>query len=345
MDHANGNSVGNLCEELCQFRGITSISCQTFHMGKESVFSGLWGNNSIFFKLPKDPNRYTPLHWLDDTNKKMYPSEVDFSRMIVTNVKLRFNMSVDTIDAKKMSYVSYAQRGAVREVEMDNVWRLLQDNEYLALLLYAKFDIFPQLVGSCGSLYAVQKLHPISRYSHLMSLYDSKGEWVKRIKLSVMILDFLKQLENGLPEPLHICDVKIDHFGVTRDLKKIQYLDLDSVHPLSIANQITGDGSPCKRHSDCDFFDCRSFCNLITYKCQHGVVNNNLQIVCEKIFLGWVMSGRVVIPGLLLSPRSPRVLLDLLELCANPDGETGAPRASASKEVRDRLYKLLTHLT
>lgn len=57
------------------------------------------------------------------------------------------------------------------------------------------------------------------------------------------------------------------------------------------------------------------------------------------------MSGRVVIPGLLLSPRSPRVLLDLLELCANPDGETGAPRASASKEVRDRLYKLLTHLT
>ncbi|XP_063382444.1 divergent protein kinase domain 1C [Cydia fagiglandana] len=344
-DYHSGTSIGNLCDELCNPDGISSISCHNFHTSKEAVFSGIHGNHSVVFKLPRKISNYEVLHWLDNSSKKIYPSEVDFTNMIVTNVKLKFNIFLNHVDAKRMTYINYSLNSHHREIEMENVWNLLQDNEYLALLLYEKFDIFPHLEGSCGSLYAVQKLNTISRYWHLITLYDSKSEWVKRVKLSVMILDFLLRLDHALPEPLRICDIKMDHFGVTNDFKKIKYLDLDSVHPVSVTNKLTADGSDCKQHSDCDFKDCRSFCNLMTFKCQHGVANNNLQIVCEKIFLGWVLSGRVMVPGLLLGPRSPRVLIDVLELCANPDVESGTPRAPASKEIRDRLHKLLSHLS
>ncbi|XP_031768745.2 divergent protein kinase domain 1C [Galleria mellonella] len=343
-NYAKGASVGNLCQSLCHPDGVPSLSCHSFYMEKEAVFSGTWMNKSVVFKSLKKSSDTKELKQLNSLNEKKYPTEEEFSKMIQSNIRNKFNISVNDVDAWRMSYIPNQLGGIERNIEMENVWSFLQDNEYLALLLYEKYAIFPKLLGSCGSLYAVQKLNSISGYWHLMTLYDSQEEWEKRIKLSLMILDYLFLLEKKLPEPLHICDVKMNHFGVTSDSKKIMYLDLDSVHPRTIVDKITGDGSQCKQHSDCDFLDCRSFCNLITFKCEYGVVNNNLQIVCERIFLGWVMSGRVMVPGLLLGPRTPRVLIELLELCANPTSELGISRAPASKEIRKRLYNLLINL-
>lgn len=327
--------MGNLCQDLCGPSGISSVSCHSFYMEKDAIFSGNWKNRSLVFKTVRDtPNS----QWESNISEK------EFVNIVKNNIKIKFNISVDIVDAKRMSYIQHNQKGLSRYIELQNAWSLLQNNEYLALSLYEKYGIFPKLMGSCGPMYAVQKLESISGYWHLMTLYDSQEEWERRIKISLMILDFLLLLEERLPEPLHFCDVKMNNFGVTSDLKKVMYLDLDSVHPHSVVNKITADGSDCKKHSDCDYLDCRSFCNLITYKCQHGVVNNNLQIVCERIFLGWVLSGRMMVPGLLLGPRTPRVLTELLELCANPLNDVGTPRATANKEIRKRLYSLLSHM-
>ena len=38
------------------------------------------------------------------------------------------------------------------------------------------------------------------------------------------------------------------------------------------------DNITCESHNDCDFFDCKGQCDLITNKCTKGVVNNNLQV-------------------------------------------------------------------
>ncbi|KAJ0178211.1 hypothetical protein K1T71_006034 [Dendrolimus kikuchii] len=341
---AEGQSVGSLCHGLCQPQVSSSLSCFNLYMERNAVFSGVWMNNTVVFKtLKKSKINNFPL--LEESMPVEYSSENEFSKLIKNTIKFKFNISINDVDAKRMSYIQYNQNGGSRHVEMENVWLLLQDNEYIALSLYEKFNLFPKLYGTCGSLYAVQKLNPISRFWNFMTLYDSPEEWEKRVKISVLILDYLLQLEANFPEPLMLCDVKMSHFGVTDDLKKVMYLDLDSVHPLSVANRITADGSSCKQHSDCDYQDCRSFCNLATKKCQFGVANNNLQIVCEKIFLGWVMSGRVIVPGLLVGPRTPMVLLEVLEKCANPTGEAGLSRSPTTKDIRKSLYTFLVHLT
>lgn len=306
------------------------------------VFSGTWNNSNIVFKSPKVNFKSELIHWVDQYENKHYPSESEFIVMIKNNVKTKFNLNINDVDAQKMSSMQYDVYP--RHVEMNNIWLLMQDNEYLALLLYEKYDVFPKLIGSCGSMYAVQKLKLISGYWHLISLYDSKKEWHRRVKVSLMILEYLNELEDKLPEPLHICDVKMNHFGITDDLKKVKYLDIDSVHPRSVVNNILANGSPCVFHSDCDFFDCRTFCNQITKKCQHTVANNNLQIVCERIFLGWMMSKWVLVPGLLLGPHSPQMLIEILESCANPAQEEGLPRAPAPKEMFKRLHNLLKHM-
>ncbi|KAI5637086.1 protein-kinase domain of FAM69 domain-containing protein [Phthorimaea operculella] len=344
--YKKGQSVGNLCADVCHPISPSTVSCHNFYQEKAAIFTGIVGNTSVVFKMAKMTPETNQLYWLDGAKRKIYPSQDEFSDMVQGVVKQKFNIAVNDMDASRLSYIPYnVGKMLNRYTEMENVWALIQDNEYLALILYEKFGIFPDLIGTCGSMYAVRQLATISGYWHLMTLYDSEEEWLKRVKLSIMILDFLSRLETGLPEPLLICNVKMSNFGVTSDLKTILYLDLESVHPISIANRITGDGSRCKKHSDCDYLNCRSFCNLISKRCEHGVANNNLQMVCERIFLGWVMSGRMMVPGLLMGPRTPHVLVELLELCANPATESGTPRASATKEVRKRLYDLLLHLT
>lgn len=340
---SKGTAAGNLCNELCQPEIVPSLACHNYYE-KSIVFSVQWNHTNIVFKSAKKTSQSEIQNW-PETGVNFYQSENYYTNLIKTAIKLKFNISVSNVDAVKLLYLYFSFKWPYKSGEIENIRTLIDDNEYMALVLYERFDVFPKLVGTCGTLYAVQKLNTVSGYWHLMTLYDSYDEWIKRIKLAIKIIEFLVRLENGVPEPLLICNVKMSHFGMTDDFKKVMYLDLDSVHPKSVASRITGDGSECKSHSDCDFMNCRSFCNLITLKCQHGVVNNNLQIVCERIFLGWVMSGKVMVPGLLMGPHTPHVLIELLEECANPAGETGMPRAPATKETGKRLHDLLVHIT
>ena len=53
-------------------------------------------------------------------------------------------------------------------------------------------------------------------------------QWAQRVSVALAILDLLDELENVLEQPIHICDVKPEHFGIS-DFGKVKVLDLDSV--------------------------------------------------------------------------------------------------------------------
>jgi hypothetical protein len=166
----------------------------------------------------------------------------------------------------------------MRQVEMQNLWFLLQDNEYLCSILYADRDIFPQLLGTCGPFFAVEYVDPVQMSSGVMSMGEGHEEWAKKLKLAVLMMDLLDELETNLAEPFHLCDVKMSHFGLTKNGQHLKFLDLDSVLPRTVVGHMTADGSHCTRHEDCDFFDCRSRCNSVTSRCDSPVTNNNFQV-------------------------------------------------------------------
>lgn len=69
------------------------------------------------------------------------------------------------------------------------------------------------------------------------------------------------------------------------------------------------------------------------------------QIVCEKIFLGWTFSGRIIIPGLLMSEHTTSALAALLRQCANPAGDvTHVSRAAATDSLKKGLYSMLSEM-
>ena len=53
-------------------------------------------------------------------------------------------------------------------------------------------------------------------------------EWAQRVAVALAILDFLDELETVFDDPVHLCDVKPDHFGISES-GRVKFLDLDSV--------------------------------------------------------------------------------------------------------------------
>ena len=52
--------------------------------------------------------------------------------------------------------------------------------------------------------------------------------FAKRAALGMALLDFLDELDTVFHEPVHLCDVKPEHFGIS-DQGRVKFVDLDTV--------------------------------------------------------------------------------------------------------------------
>lgn len=331
---------GDLCPKLCGIDSVVSISCQAFHAGKETVFSATLKNGQmVVVKSSQNFEQPEIFYWVDDFGEH-YPTEDLFKGMVENRVKTRLNMTLTNDELEKLLHYPTTDKlpknTPARQREMREIWRLLQDNEYLMSIVYAGRDIFSRVVGTCGKYFGVEYLKPaidgpISK--------ETKKNWADRVHLAVLILDLLEEIDS---ENLAICDVKPNHFGITNS-GKLKILDLDVTFPKAIADGITKSGKSCEFDADCHLFDCRSVCNSKNKICDSPVINTNLQIICEKILLGWAMPGVVMVPGLLMSASTPSSLASLLRQCAHG---AGSPEFDAQIATRltHTLYELDAHL-
>jgi len=83
--------------------------------------------------------------------------------------------------------------------ELLALWRLAHDHEFACSALFGEKGVFPRLLGTCGPFYAVEYLSPL----------PSDPSWPERVRLALLTMDLLQQLEEDLPEPFHLCDVKV----------------------------------------------------------------------------------------------------------------------------------------
>lgn len=308
------------------------------------MFSGEWHQTKLVFKTSR--NVVQNLHWYDNGIKK-YPTEREFRSIIRGIIQAKLNMSLSHENAVRMSRLkpTYEELDIEkRQQEMDNLWPLVQDNEYLLSALFTDKDVFPQLLGTCGLYFAVEYLEPVQGVSTMLSTTDDRDEWGRRLKLSVLIMELIDELDSAFREPFHLCDIKLSHFGMPKEATRLKFIDLNAVYPRSVVNKIVHSPEYCSNDDDCDFYDCRARCDLETKRCSDTVTNNNLQIVCEKLFLGWTMNNKVIVPGLLMSQHTPSSLAAVLRQCANPDSESNQPRAATPDDVRRRLYNILVEI-
>lgn len=321
QDYQYGKVHGELCKPLCDKKSIHILSCQTRHRGKETVFTADWNNTIVVIKSHKSNEEYIPLPWTSDEGE-IYPTPEELLHMISQSLIANYGINEETAIPKLFPFItdfSYLNTDL-----MINMWQLSQDNEYVLLMLYGH-AIFPNVLASCGTFYAVQYAQPISE----MDVFtDQFSKWKKRMHLSKLILDLIKILSTSFQDPIHICDVKLEHFGLIDG--RIVILDADTIFPKSIVDRSTADGKACSTHEDCDMFDCHSLCNKVVNRCDTPVVNNNLQRICQKIFLD---------SGLLVSNHLPADKLHILQQCADPYSLKG--RHAADSHFQDEFVSFI----
>lgn len=292
-------------------------------------------------------NKNNPLYWIDEqTQTKKYPSDFEFKSLIRYTVISKFNLTIANSNIIRLSRLKawYDEKNIEkRHTEMENVWTLLQDHEFLCSTVYIDYDVFPQLIGTCGPYFAVEYVEPV-QYSSIFTIDHAKEEWSKQIKIALLIIKLLEEFDTTFAEPFHLCDIKLQHFGMTKEGNRLKFIDLDMVYPRSVINRMIGETDSCISDDQCDFFDCRARCNKEIRKCEGVVSNNNLQIVCEKIFLGWTNPHKVIVPGLLMSQHTPAQLASILRQCANPGSEITKPREAASEDLRNTLTTILNEI-
>ena len=63
------------------------------------------------------------------------------------------------------------------------------------------------------------------------------SEFGARAKTAMKVMDLAEELDSVFEEPLLLCDVKADHFGVSEH-GRVKVLDSDAVFPKSIAGKL-----------------------------------------------------------------------------------------------------------
>lgn len=155
-----------------------------------------------------------------------------------------------------------------------NMHGLALHNEYVFSLLYPNNDAIPRLYGSCGLFYFMEQVP--------FTLNDVGATWSFRTSVARKLLDLVYRLDNSFHERLHVCDVKLDNFGIDNMSGQITILDADSVMINSVFEHKLAE-LHCVDDQDCSIGNCRGACDKNQGKCFPFRTNSNLQASCSLI--------------------------------------------------------------
>lgn len=216
---------------------------------------------------------------------------------------------------------------------MNVAWNLIQDNDFLIATLFEDRELFPKIYGFCGSTFFSEFLgEPLKVETRDMSLMGYKYN----VKIAVLIMDYIEELEQARPDFV-MCDMRIEKFGIVDN--RMKYGDLRHVYSSFFVDRLLSSSKPCFTDADCSFMACKSACDSVTKICTEKLLNNNLQIACERIFNGP--------PGILIWERAPTTLRTIIDRCINPtlpaDIDT-VHRLGPSAELRNLIYNELANI-
>lgn len=335
----NRDYSGSFCDELCTVGNFKNFRCPPYD-ARTTSFIAVKNPEVSAIKLALNiPNE---LSWKDKTGTWIYPHIDVFQRMVKMHITLSYNVS---LDESMISALLSQEIDEQKPEQMESIWRLFNDNNYMMGKLYEEDSVFPTVLGYCGPYYATEHIESIKPETSLK--YYATIDWAARLKFAMQIMDFLYRLESVKPEPLRLCKVESDLFGMTAD-KRIKYQTARFAYSVTQIDKILSGGEQCTRDEDCKHEDCLGKCNMDIKICTGIQQNNNLQIVCSKIF-----KGSRFFPGIFSTSRAPATLKTLVNLCSNPSSSSInhlphrqlAPTHDISIRIYNEIRRIYTELT
>ena len=291
--------AGSMCHTLCEEQKLVYEQCANYRGGKKVIYMncidcepGL--EMRVVLKTKHELAKREVMHLPKDQNGELYQYWLKPAREILkSTVKFDFAIDLSHVD-DIFSYLwgenvaKYAKNTKFPKVQnvtiVQTIYALIRQLEYTFYLLHKEKSFVPKIYGTCGPAYLLEYTPAISQYeSGVPSInWLFTPSFRNRAKIALDILKLLKTLDNDLHQPLHLCDVKGDNFGI-RDNGEITLIDTDCA---TFQDNLFGTFflDNCTSHHDCDFFDCHGYCDTVKGKCRQIRTNNNLQVtVCCRL--------------------------------------------------------------
>lgn len=322
--------TGNYCPELCAGETLSSFSCQP-----NANLKWLGNKNGKMILLNRaTTEEHNTLSWINKDGELSYPSTVEFENLVKRLISINFNRTISQEQLNAIIHLKNENNPVLFRASQVAAWTLIQDNDYLIASLFEDKELFPRVYGTCGNIFFTEYLGQPVRVErgHELTL----AGWKMNIKMAVLILDFIEELEQS---KLVMCDIDTDQFGIVDN--RMKYGDMKIIFSEHFINRILRNGKSCTDDTDCVYRGCKSVCHKTKRVCLDQQ-NNNLQLVCEKVFKGTTMN-----PGILLWNRTPKPLRQMVERCANPQQPRDIDRhkhLAPSTELRNLIYNELANI-
>ncbi|KAI9588522.1 divergent protein kinase domain 1C [Glossina fuscipes] len=326
---------GSLCEELCTNEdSFRDFKCPQNEM-RTTVFTAEKNGDVYAIKLSRHIK--DDLSWTNSLGNQVYPKIENFHRIVKMHITLSYNV---TLDDNMIRALVNQEIDKNNPQQMFNFWRLFKDNNYMMSKLFDEENLFPTILGSCGPYYATENLNILKTDQSLLQYLSF--DWHKRLKFALSIMEYIFRLDEIKPEPLKMCKMKLNLFGLTSD-KRIKYQSAEYVQVESQLDRHLSNGQNCEEDSDCNWHSCMGLCDHKKSQCIGIQQNNNMQIFCDHI-----LRGGGLFPGLLASAKTPKTLMKLVKNCIDPSKSPNyhlpeRPHA-ANTELALRLYNEMKRL-
>ncbi|KAI1243248.1 Protein FAM69C, partial [Lamprotornis superbus] len=340
LDYSSGALTGDLCEDLCVAQKLVYKHCLYYDRGKK-VIQADWRGQPIILKSKKEIfSSYQHLSMLEEVETQDIP-ETELLLMVALEVKNALGLELSN---NTMGPLWTRKKGPRWKAQVASMWSLLQQEEYIYFSLLQDFSKHVlRIIGSCGHFYAVEYLTAGHAWHKTLfplenvigpSLTGHRSRVRAIIDIALSFLDMVQHFDNDFSHRLHLCDIKPENFAIRHDLTVVA-IDVDMAFFEPKMRDILE--QKCTGDEDCNFFDCFSKCNLKIRKCGAQRANNNLQVICDKIFRRWFSPN---VRGPLVPQPLQLQLQKAVQECAQP-GHTGASGHQRTLKSLSELYHLL----
>ncbi|XP_069771484.1 divergent protein kinase domain 1C [Narcine bancroftii] len=290
-NYQQGVLTGDLCEDLCVTHTMVYKRCLHYDKGKKVIQTD-WNGMPIILKSKlEDFLSYDSLYLLGEQENS---SILDLDILVFTALEIKHSLGLEVknITGPQLWTKHFKdRRGSLSRAEIASMWSLLQQEEYVFFQLLQDLSKHVlKMVGSCGHFYAVEYLPAGHTWHHSLFALEglsswrgssSRALWQATNGIALSFLDLARHFENDFSYQLHLCDIKPENFAIRADLTVVA-IDVDMAFFEPKMRDILEQN--CTNDEDCNFFDCFSQCNLKTKRCRAERSNNNLQVICDKIF-------------------------------------------------------------
>lgn len=175
-----------------------------------------------------------------------------------------------------------------------NIYRLLQDNEYLLTMTlnnikkFDSFTVLPRLTSSCGNFYLEEKFNSIIDHTYLDNTHSTNV----KLSISKKLIDFLVNFES-MKINFELCDLKYEHFAshnLSSPNSSLVLIDSDMVYHHNNVKFNVEAIKNCESDEDCEFVDCQGICRRDANedngdrRCNLNLNDNNLKRICRNLF-------------------------------------------------------------